>query len=116
MNSPFSLHELNNRTWGVAWSKVDVTFTNHMRFNLIDFVFKNIKCFEFGLFISDGDNLEGDIMWINQRVFFQEITDEYSRYLYSNYKIIGSVFHKKNEAELFKELLEKRYAWHLLKE
>lgn len=115
MNSPFTLYELS-KGWGIAWSKFDQAFTNHMRFNLIDFIFKNVKCFEVGLLIIDNERDPGDVLWINQNVFFQEMTDEYSQYLYKNYTILGAVFHKQSEAELFKELLEKRYSWHLLKE
>lgn len=114
MNSPFQLTDINN-DWAVVWPSFSDKFTDRMKFNLLECVFKEIKCFEVGLGIAD-DGTEATIMWIKEDIFFSELTEEYTQYLYKYYHIGGVVFHELGEAEKFKEILEKRYVWQLLKE
>jgi hypothetical protein len=118
MNSPFEITDVNN-DWAVVWPSFDTKFTDKMKFNILDLIFKEIKCYEVGLGMADTDDdgkLDYTIMWIKQDVWFNDLTDEYTRYMYKYYHIGGAVFHERKEAEQFKDILEKRYAWQLLKE
>jgi hypothetical protein len=116
MNSPFQLIDLMNNDWAISWPTFDEKFTKHMRFNLLECIFKEIKCQEVGLGVSLGERDDTSIMWVRDDIWYSKITEEYSHYLYNNYNIRGVVFHKETEARLFKDILEKRYAWQLLKE
>ena len=115
MNSPFQILDAN-KDWAVVWPSFSDKFTDKMRFNLLDLVFREIKCYEVGLGIADNTKDDPTIMWIKQDIFFSDLTEEYTQYLYKYYHIGGVVFHKLAEAEQFKDILEKRYAWQLLKE
>jgi hypothetical protein len=116
MSNPFVLTDLPSNDWAVSWPTFDEKFTHHMRFNLLGYIFKEIKCDEVGLGIVANERDETSIMWIRDDVWYSQITEEYSHYLYNNYNICGAVFRKESEARQFKDILEKRYAWQLLKE
>lgn len=115
MSNPFALTDLPNRDWAVSWPMFDDNFNDHMKFNLLDLIFREIDCEEAGLGVSLDEKEESSIMWIKRDVWYQELSEEYARYLYKFYRIKGAVFHKHDEAIKFKEILEKRYAWQLLK-
>ena len=116
MNSPFKLSDLPNRDWAVLWPLFNNEFSNKMKFNLLELIFNEIDCNEAGLGIALDEKEESSIMWINRDVWQQELTEEYSVYLQKFYRVDGVVFHNLDEAEQLKEILEKRYAWQLLKE
>jgi len=118
MSNPFEIRDVN-KDWAVVWPSFDTNFNDKMKFNLLDLVFKEVKCHEVGLGMVDTDDdgkKDYTIMWIKQDIWFSDLTDEYTRYLYKYYHIGGAVFHELKEAEHFKDILEKRYAWQLLKE
>ena len=112
MNSPFQIQDVN-RDWAVVWPSVDDNFTNKMKFNLLDCIFREIKCYEVGLGVTDNGK-DATIMWIKQDIFFSDLTEEYTQYLYKYYHIGGVVFHSLKEAEQFRDILEKRYIWQVL--
>lgn len=115
MNSPFEIAS-THKDWAVVWPTVDTKFTDKMRFNLIGCIFDEVKCRETGLVVSNDAKDDPTIMWVKQDLWFSDLTEEYSQYLYKYYDIRGAVFHQLSEAEQFKEILEKRYMWQLLKE
>lgn len=116
MNTPFILNDLCDSTWAVSWPSFDEKFTTHMKFNMLNCIFKEIKCHEVGLGISLDEKEEPSILWIEDKVWFSDLSEEYSQYLYKYYNIRGAVFHKQQEAEQFKDILEKRYIWQILQE
>ena len=116
MNSPFQLHDLMNNDWAVSWPSFDEKFTERMRFNLLECIFREVKCDEVGLGVAMDERDITSIMWIKNHVWYSQLTEEYSQYLYRNYNICGTVFHSESDARQFKDILEKRYAWQLLKE
>jgi len=116
MNSPFQIHDLMNSDWAISWPTFNEEFTESMKFNLLECIFKEVKCSEVGLGVALDEHEATSIMWIRDEVWCSQITEEYSVYLYRNYNIRGAVFHKESEARQFKDILEKRYIWQLLKE
>ena len=116
MSNPFVLTDLPDGTWAVAWPEFDDSFNESMKFNLLECIFKEVKCDEAGLGVAVHNNDETSVLWIKDDVFYTEMTQEYTHYLYKYYKIRGAVFHKQQEAMHFKDVLEKRYMWQLLKE
>lgn len=114
MSNPFEILDVN-KNWAVVWPTFNDYFTDKMKFNLLDCIFKEINCTEVGLGVTLGKD-EESILWINQTIWFSDLTEEYMKYLYRFYNITGAVFHKLSEAEKFKEILEKKYSWQLLKE
>ncbi len=116
MSNPFVLIDLPNNDWAVSWPTTDEKFTDRVRFNLLECIFKEVKCSEVGLGVAIDEREETSIMWIKDHVWCSQLTEEYSQYLYRNYNIRGTVFHSESEAKQFKDILEKRYAWQLLKE
>jgi hypothetical protein len=84
----------------------------------LKFVFTEVKCQRVGLGVTLDNYFEADasVLWIDDTAYLTAITDEYSHYLYKQYNIFGAVFEKQSDAEKFKESIEKRYVWQLLKE
>ena len=118
MSNPFEILDVN-KDWAVVWPSFDTMFTDKMKFDLLDLVFEEVNCHEVGLGmveLDDDGKKDYTIMWVKQDIWFNDLTDEYTRYLYKYYHIGGAVFHELKEAEHFKDILEKRYAWQLLKE
>jgi hypothetical protein len=119
MNSPFILNDLSDNTWSVTWPTFkDSNLYDNMAVDILKFVFSEVKCHRVGLGLTIDNYFEADtsILWIDNSTYAMDITDEYSRYLYKNYKVFGAVFEKQQDAEKCKESLEKRYVWQLLKE
>lgn len=115
MNSPFVLYDLPSKNdWAVTWPSFGERFTQRMKFNLLETIFKEVKCQEVGLGIGIDEKDETTVMWIKDDIWQMNITQEYSHYLYTNYNIRGAVFHSLDEAEKFKDILEKRYVWQTL--
>jgi hypothetical protein len=116
MTTPFEIVDMPNNDWAVSWPSFDDTFTESMKFNILKCIFNEIQCEEVGLGVAANKHDESTIMWINCNIWFTDMTDEYNQYLYKYYHIRGAVFHKQADAEKFKDILEKRYMWQLLKE
>jgi hypothetical protein len=116
MSNPFNLTDLPNSTWAVSWPLLENGFSNQMKFNLLDMIFSEIDCNEAGLGVSLDEREELSVVWIKRDAWRQELTEEYSVYLQKFYRVQGAVFYEYDEAAKFKEILEKRYAWQLLKE
>lgn len=119
MNSPFILNDLCDDTWSVTWPTFQASNKyDTMAFDILTFVFSEVKPNRVGLGVTLDNYFEADtsILWVDDDVYTTDITAEYSHYLYKNYKIFGAVFEKQQDAEKFKDLLEKRYVWQLLKE
>lgn len=119
MNSPFILNDLCDNTWSVTWPSFQRSNNlDNMAFDILKFVFTEVKCSRVGLGVTIDNYFEADssVLWIDDSAYATAITDEYSQYLYRQYNIFGAVFEKQLDAEKFKESLEKRYVWQLLKE
>ena len=119
MNSPFIVNDLSDNTWSVTWPTFQApNHYDNIAFDILKVVFSEVKCHRVGLAVTIDNYFEADIfiLWIDNSTYTMDITVEYSQYLYKNYKIFGTVFEKQQDAQKFKESLEKRYIWQLLKE
>jgi hypothetical protein len=118
MNSPFKLNDLCDNTWSVTWPTFQASNNyDNMAFDILSFVFSEVKPNRVGIGVTFDNYFESDtsILWVDSDVYTTDITAEYSQYLYKNYKIFGAVFEKQQDAEKFKDLIEKRHVWQLLK-
>lgn len=80
--------------------------------NVLNIVFNDIKCQEAGLWI---ENLGSpDILWIKNDYFLRS-GKEYCEYIKNMYSIVGISFHTEKEADKFKEALEKKCMWNILR-
>ena len=114
-NSPFTLSELID-TWAVSWPKWKNIKEFDTKKKLLSVLFDDIKCDEVGIAIAIsmfGDDI--DVMWIPLNTWAQDINGDYAAYLEDMYEIKGVIFKHKDEAIRFKEYLEKKLVWKILK-
>lgn len=115
MSNPFIINEMMHNDWQVSWPTFPNMTDADTNLKLLDVVFGQMNCATIGLSIllHGGDT---DILWLDYNLWAQKSKKEYLEYLNDMYDIRGVVFDKQSEAEQFKDILEKRYIWQILKE
>jgi len=96
------------------WPRFENIRDSGTNIKLLDILFEQIKCFQVGLEIMLNNNAEYSTLWIDAVVWYQDVKKEYGDYLQDMYEIRGAVFHHKDEAIKFQDILEKKYMWKIL--
>lgn len=107
----FVINDHPSGYWTVSWpSWKDVKSINAKQ-RLLDIIFGDIKAHEVGLgYRTKANYLE--IMWIDAGAFYQD--SGYLNRWEEMYEICGCAFRKFEEAEQFKDILDKKYMWKIL--
>lgn len=112
MTYQFKLTNLSNNTYAVSWENIKGVRHLDSKLKLLAMVYDDIGTYQAGFWTKDCNGNEVTI-WLDAIVYFQTSTRNFILNGYD--EISGVVFRKLSEAELFKEKLEQKLTWHLLK-
>lgn len=82
---------------------------------IFDTVFGEMKCYVMGLVETDLDLKKHWITWVNDSVWLQDKSKNYSNWVERTFKMSGIGFNNIEQAQEFKDRLEKAIVWQQLK-
>ena len=112
MNSPFILHNDHKNIYTVSWPKfADIRHVDQ-KIKLMELIFTELGINNEIGFVIKFNVEELNVMRIRPESYY--FKSEIDSYMQDFYEVIGVSFKKLNEAEKFKDYLEKKLVWKIL--
>lgn len=99
----------------VVWDRGKTLRDIDPTMRILDAVFGEMKCYVIGLVEPDSDHKKYWITWINDTIWLQDKNNNYSNWVERTFKISGIGFKTLQQAEEFRNKLEKAIVWQELK-
>lgn len=116
LKTPFKITDLPDRgTWSVTWPGYEIVVceNEHKAANLLKILFEEIDVEEAVLSIRKQDNTESYVVRIPWMTYHQN-PGAAGRFLASRYAVDGVKFLGLEQAQQFKDIMDRRLAWQRL--